>query len=401
MKRILAVIPTPTYGGPHNQAFRLYRPLLERGWEIIAVLPEEPGDGAARLASAGMQVLKRPFHRLRKQLDPRYHLHYVRTFFTSLNDLRRLIGELGIDLVQAHSIQNPLGAIAGDLEGVAVVWQLLSSLAPLPLKLATLPVLLRCADVAMSAGRRTAELHPGISLLKERLIPFYPPVDSAVFRPAGDEQPACKARLGVPPDGLVVGALGIVNRFKAYETLAEAAALVLQQFPNAWFRILGSASAANADYQARLKMRIRKLGLQEDDRFKILDPGVQAAELMRGFDIYISTSITEGAPTSMIEAMATGLPAIATRVGSVEEIVADGLSGMLVPPRRPDLTAQAILQLIRDPDLRHTMGENGRRLALEKFELSACLDAHLAAYEMALAHRLYRHSGHQRRLQGT
>ena len=98
------------------------------------------------------------------------------------------------------------------------------------------------------------------------------------------------------------------------------------------------------------------------------------AAVLRAADIHVSASHTEGFPNNILEAMCTGLPVIATAVGGVPEMVVDGRTGLLVPPKDPAAMARALESLSNDPQRRTAMGEAGRSL-VSSFSLERCVGA--------------------------
>jgi len=111
-----------------------------------------------------------------------------------------------------------------------------------------------------------------------------------------------------------------------------------------------------------------------------------AAVLARA-DVFVLSSTSEGLPLSILEAMAAGLPVVASSVGGVPEAVEDGATGLLVPPRDPVRLAAALERLLVDPALRRRLGSNGRERVREHFGLEAFQQAHVAVYRRALARR--------------
>ena len=99
------------------------------------------------------------------------------------------------------------------------------------------------------------------------------------------------------------------------------------------------------------------------------------------------SSRSEGAPFSILEAMAAGLPVVATDVGGVRELVADGETGLLVPAGDPARLAEALRSLLADPALRRRLGAAGHARARERFDLRALRDAHLELYARELTRR--------------
>jgi glycosyltransferase involved in cell wall biosynthesis len=103
-------------------------------------------------------------------------------------------------------------------------------------------------------------------------------------------------------------------------------------------------------------------------------------------DVLLHSSVTEGLPTAVLEAMATALPVVVTDAGGTREAVTDGREGLVVPPRDPEALAGAVERLWSDPALRVAMGEAGRRRAVADFTLDAQVRSFAAMYE-ALAER--------------
>ena len=94
-------------------------------------------------------------------------------------------------------------------------------------------------------------------------------------------------------------------------------------------------------------------------------------EIMRGLDVFVLPSLAEGISNTILEAMATGLPVIATATGGNPELVEDGVTGMLVPPASIEAMAAAILDYVRQPAVRQRHGRQARETVLERFSLSA------------------------------
>jgi glycosyltransferase involved in cell wall biosynthesis len=385
---VLAVIHHNIFGGPHNQVLRLHRPLLDRGWQTVAVLPAEPGNAAERLRMGGVEVLQIPLHRPRKTWRPGAHVGLVLGALPEVVALRCAIRSEGASLVQVFGPLYPHGAVAARLEGVPVVWQLLGTFAPAPVRLAMMPAVLTLSDVLMTTGFSVARAHPGARTLGRRLVPFYPPVDATEFRPDPARRAQARRELGVPPDGLLIGTVGNFNRTKGHEIFVRVASEIRRFTSKVHFRILGADTPTHsAYYESHVRDLAERLGLLSNDVLRFADPGARVAEFLPGFDIFVLTSRSEGVPTSALEAMSCGLPVVATDVGAVREVVKDGITGRVTSAGKPHAIASAILDLIHDPNLRSSMGFAGRRRAVEKYDTEVCVRTHLAAFEMAIAHR--------------
>ena len=384
-RRILFIIHTPTFGGPHNQALRLHRALLERGWEQIVLTTNEQGNGAERLSVAGIQVIKMPLHRMRATLDPRIQFAFFKGLVPEIASIRRIIRELNVDIVQVAGVQNIHGALAAKQEKVPIVWQLLSTYAPPLVRRILSPMVARLADVIMVTGKGTLLGHPGLEKLRDRVVIFFPPVDTREFRPDQSRRLSARAEMGVPPDALLVGTVGNFNRQKRHDILVKAAFRCIQQFPDLYVRILGAPTLSHLKYYERnVKALADKLGLLKDGRLKFMSPGARVAHFLPAFDVFVLTSMAEGIPTVVLEAMACGLPVVASNVGSVAEVIRDGKTGFVVPQFRPDAVAEAVNHLLMSPELRLEMGKEARNVAEQLYDIERCADIHARAYELAL-----------------
>jgi glycosyltransferase involved in cell wall biosynthesis len=395
-RRVLAVIHGPVYGGGFNQLVQLTEPLRGQGWEMLIGAPDEPGGAVDRLREQGMDPVVLSLHRLRATPDPRVQARFLRTIWPEIQSLRRVIRERDVQLVQAHGDTNPHVAIAGHLEGVAVVWQIYDTRTPRPLRRLTMPFVTRIADCITTWGEGLARVHPGTETLGERHMVVFPPVDSDRFRPDPDRRRAAREELGVTEDAFLLGAVGNRNPTKGFEWLARAMALVRGEQPAVQARILGAPSPPHAAYQRSVLDEVASLGLE--GAFEMRDAGSRVPELMPAFDALVLSSVprSEGIPTVILEAMSCGIPVVATDVGAIREVLISGEAGMLVRPEDPPALAAAILALVRDPDAAQEMGRRGRELVEQRYSLDRCAERHLRAYELALEHRRRRNSRRQK-----
>ena len=387
--RLVTVSHGPVFGGAHNQMLRLSQPLLSHGIETLPVLPDEPGNAAGRLREGGLEVTALPLQRLRATADPGTQLRFGAALRGDIRRLRGAIRSLGADVVQVHGPTNPQAAIAASLEEVPVVWQLLDTRAPAALRRLTMPLVTRLADVVMTTGLAVADAHPGAAGLGERLVPYVPPVDTLAFASAAELRPLARRELALPDRTIALGTVGNLNPQKGHEWLLRAAARVRQGGADVRVRILGARGDAHPGLADDLRREAATLGLESPDRFDVVDPGARVRELLPALDVFLMTAVprSEGMPTAVIEAMACGLPVVATDVGGVRELVDDGETGFVVPPLDAGAIAAAAGRLAGDGDLRGRMGAAGATRARERLDIALSVEQHLQAYRQAASRR--------------
>lgn len=383
----LAVIHYPIFGGPHNRLTLLGPVLAEHGVSTTVVLPDGPGNAAERMRGAGLEVVQMPLRRLRARLDPRFHLAFARGLRADIRALRQLIRNREIDLVVIGGLVNPQGVFAARAEGAAVVWQIVDTRIPLFLRAAMMPAVDRLADAVMFGGEGLVRLYPGARRLRVPTAVSRPAVDTTRFVPSQDRRRAAREHFGVPHDAPLVGTLANVNPQKGIEYFVRAAAAVVRERPDAWFLIIGERDANNSRYLARIDSEIVRAGLGE--RMFFAGARFDVETLLPALDVKLVTSVpnSEGTTTTAMEAMACGVPVVATRVGAVDEVVEDEVTGLLVPSLDHASIAQATLRLLENPDTRAEMARRGRRRVEERFGLARSVELQLEIYERALKPR--------------
>jgi glycosyltransferase involved in cell wall biosynthesis len=384
--RALFVIHNPAFGGGYNEILVQRAGLEAAGWELLAATCAEPSSGADRLSAAGIDVTRLALHRLRATARPGPHLRLLAGFAPEVASLRRVIRDRAIDLVQVHGESNIHGAFAARLERRAVCFHLYDTRAPAALRRGMRPVVTTLAGSVTVTGQGTARAYPGLERLGSRLVITFPPVDPDRFRPDPEQRTAARAELGLPADELVIGAVGMRTPAKGHDLLIEAAVELFRAHPGMQLVILGGPSPGHLKYELALHESVARPQLE--DRIRFLDAGPRVPELLPAMDILVMPSRgAEGMPTAILEAMACGLPVVATDIAAVREEVEDGVSGLVVPPGDAGALQSAIETLANDSALRARMGAVGRARVTEMFTPQRAVANRLRAWELALAQR--------------
>jgi glycosyltransferase involved in cell wall biosynthesis len=195
-------------------------------------------------------------------------------------------------------------------------------------------------------------------------------------RPASPGGRVALAELGVPEGAPVVGNVAALTGHKDHATLLEAMALLRAQRPEARLVILGEG-----ELREPLEARTRALGLAD----RVIFAGFRRDldRLLPAFSVFCLSSELEGLGTSLLDAMAYGLPVVATAAGGIPEAVDDGVTGRLVAPRDPGALARALAEVLCDERRRADWGRAGRRRYLERFTTDRMVDETLRAIREA------------------
>jgi glycosyltransferase involved in cell wall biosynthesis len=184
----------------------------------------------------------------------------------------------------------------------------------------------------------------------------------------------------LPHGAPVVGNVAALVPHKGQRYLIDAALLVVQQVPDARFVILGEG-----ELREHLEKYVRDHRLEKH----VLLPGFRTDVLgcLKSFDLFVMSSVTEGLGTSLLDAMAAGRPIVATTAGGIPEIVADGVNGLLVPPRDAHALADAIVRALKDADLRRRLGEAGFARVNQRFTVDHMVAGTADVYQRVLSSR--------------
>ena len=215
-----------------------------------------------------------------------------------------------------------------------------------------------------------------------KIVQIYNGVDTARFHPGDGRRPLTDA-LGLS-GRLLLGTVGRLSAEKDQLTLVRAYLLLLARVPALAQR---SALLVVGEGPLRGELEAALAAAPADHRAAVhlLGPRDDVPALMREWDLFVLPSRTEGISNTILEAMASGLPVLATAVGGNPELVVDGETGRLVPRDDPEAMAEALAALLADLDALRGMGAAGRARAEERFSIEAMVAKYLSLYDQLLA----------------
>lgn len=221
-----------------------------------------------------------------------------------------------------------------------------------------------------------------IAVLPARVTQIHNGVDCAKFHPAGErrEQLPCVGFAG--PEQFVIGTVGRMQEVKDPLTLARAFVLLKQGMPWAEQR-LRLVMIGDGPLRERVRTLLANAGLAQ---YAWL-PGERddVSRIMRSFDLFVLPSLAEGISNTILEAMASGLPVLATAVGGNPELIEAGVTGTLVPRDDAESMARAMRAYAESAELCRRQGSEARRTVERRFGMEAMVDAYMAIYDNLLA----------------
>lgn len=358
--KILLVIRQLIIGGAESQTYELARGLDRDKFEVVVCSLQEGGYFAPKLQAEGIPV---------RVVKKRWR--YDLTVVPRLVSLFRRENPAIVHCVMWTA--NMWGGLAAKLAGVPrIVMSIRSTgigLEKTKLHHLTGPPIYKLADIALAnsvAVRNYVVQEEGVRPGKIQII--YNGIDLDRFgkRLGREEVVKVRTELGLPSDGPVVGIVANLSPPKDYPTFLRAAAKVVRHNPEVYFLIVG-----DGPLRASLEAETARLGLAGQVVFA--GQRTNLNRFLACMDVFILCSVREGFSNALIEAMAIGLPVIATRVGGNIEAVVDGDSGFLFSAGDDEALSRLILRLISDPAKSRSLGEHGRTRVRRDFSMAKYL----------------------------
>lgn len=344
----------PLGGGAENLLLVLAKNIDRSKFNLTFCCLRSGGYIADRLKAEGFNVFCFGNYRLR-------HL-YKKVF-----DVIKLIKVEDINIVQTHLIEGNLwGRICAYLSRLPLVCKTEHSMLPEVWKNGTIKdrvrltidrILDRVSDCIIYVSESQMRIINQGKHYPHKHIVIHNAIDEKRFI-VDKTRDSIRRLHGFSSEDVVIGIVGRLVPHKGHDYLFEAVKSVKEKHDGIKILVIGSGPE-----EARLKRLVKASGL--DALF--LSDRDDVPELMKSMDIYVQPSLRETFGITIAEAMFSGLPVVATRIGGIPEVVADGETGILIPERDSDALKNTLLRLIENPDMAKNMGERGRDVAASKF----------------------------------
>ncbi len=298
--------------------------------------------------------------------------------------LTRLLKNAGPDIVHTHgyfaSVIGRLAARKAHIPGIvthvhSTYWDYEKRHIRTERKLSRFTHKIICCSKAVENFVRDFE-----NIKDSKTIMIYNGVDEDKFSKHKDSR-SIRAELGIDEGSPVVGTVSALTPHKGHIHLIQAASSVLGTFPSTRFLIVGDGFL-----RARLEDQAKNLNISSSVIFT--GERKDIPEILSLMDIFVLPSFSrEGLGLAILEAMAVGRPVVATEIGGIPEAVIQGKTGLLVPPGDSEEMAQAIIQILQDPEKAKSMGEKGRARVKERFTKTKMLSEIQNVYQSLISHR--------------
>jgi glycosyltransferase involved in cell wall biosynthesis len=368
--RVVHIIDRLNVGGAQKQVLVFASQARAYGINMTVIsLSEEPDSKVeAELREYGIPVATFPAPRL-------FQLR-------RLNQLIQILRDGNFDIIQTHlHYSNILGSLAGRLVNIPVVSMLHSTGYSLNNKTADLikdkieHLALRYLSThVIAVGFKVADVYQ--SHLRRKSIEVISNAVSTISSLPDEERISVRKELSISPSQPVLITVGRFVPPKSYEDLVDAFAKLLDEHPNTVLIMIGDGPLFS-----RVKAHITSLNLQESVR--LLGERDDVPRFLASSDVYVSSSIWEGLPMAVLEAMMAGLPVVATEVGDIPRII-DSSVGRVVPASKPKLLASAIEFLLDNDSARKKMGIAAQEYAVHHFSVDIWMEKLLNLYRLCL-----------------
>jgi glycosyltransferase involved in cell wall biosynthesis len=340
------------WGGQEIRILREMTGIRERGYRVLLACPPEAAL-AARAHAAGFEVLA-------MTMDKRH-------MWLGVQALRKRIREHRVDLINTHSSTDSwIGSIAGRLEHKAVLRTRHISSRLNGNVFTRLLYGRLCHEVITTGEFIRSQLIRDLRLNPDRVRSI--PTGIAVSDYVHAEGGRVRRTLGIAEEAPVLGIAAVLRSWKGHLVLLDAMSSIRQAFPHVQLLIAGEGPMRRAIEERIAELQLGGNVIMTGHREDI-------ADVVDAFDIAVMASYaSEGIPQFALQAMASGKPVVATRVGGIPEVVRERETGLLVDPRDPEGLARAVIELLNDAEGRDRMGERGRRCVASHHSIERMLD---------------------------
>lgn len=237
--------------------------------------------------------------------------------------------------------------------------------------------IVRRADKIIAVSEEIAKKMKLAGIAKGKICLIENGVNLEMFTTNSSSQ-AIKESLGIKKEALVVGTVGALTREKGHQYLLRAALKVIRIYPKAIFLLVGDGIE-----RPGLEKTASSLGIKNSVIFAGMRKDVP--EILSILNVFVLPSLNEGLPMALLEAQAAQIPVVATRVGAIPDVLQDGVTGILIPPKDPQAIAEAIIMILSDRKIALRMAQRGFERVRDNFSAEKMANKYLSIYKELLS----------------
>ncbi|MGB4504743.1 MAG: glycosyltransferase family 4 protein [Syntrophaceticus sp.] len=361
----------PAQGGMKKHLVTLFEGLEKEGFALYLAAP----------ASSDLTVVLRPFTRKTFMIQFDENNNPLQNW-RAICSLAQIIRNEKIDLVHTHGVRaGMIGQTAALLARCRKVLATIHNMHNTTLPFANVLRILQSSLMRLAVSHTITvsetlkyELERHMWIPQEKTTVIYNGIDSDLFLSSAG---ISRAAVGIPEDVPVIGTVARLEPAKGIKYLLEAAYLIDKEYGPVYFLIVGDGPDRES-----LQQQARMLGIEEKVIFYGFSSDIPS--LLPVFDIAAIPSLREGMSIFCLEALAAGLPVVASAVGGLTEIISPEKTGFLVPPGDPQALAETLLLLLHNREMAVSLGSKGKEMVVQYFTCSRMIEKTKEIYTMVL-----------------
>ena len=364
--KICHVITRMIVGGAQENTLFTIIGHIQKGHEVVLVTGPSPGPEGELLKKADFPAFEVvEFPSLVREINP---IQDIKAYF----ELKKFFRERKFDVVHTHSSKaGIIGRVAAWNAGVPLVVHTVHGQAFHPYEKPWKNYIYKASErwaarhshriYAVAQAMIDQCVQAGIAPAEKYQV-VYSGMEIGKFLNSTPE-PDLRKQLGIPEKVKVIGAVARLFPQKGYEYFVPAAGKIVEKYPDTHFLVVG-----NGTMREELDRQIKSMGLADRFHFAGLVPPDQVYRYIAQMDILLHLSLHEGLPRAVVQALASGKPAIGFALDGTPEVVFDNQTGFLARPENVDSVVEGVLKILGDPALAEQMGRNGKQFVAQKFD---------------------------------
>ena len=365
-KKILQLISSTGFFGAEKVMLQLSSSLCASGYEVyVGVLGNNSGSHMEVARAAEKNGLRLKIFDCRGKFD-----------LETIRMLRKFIKKEQIDIVHSHGYKSNLygltAAYALDAKKVTTCHNWLSSEIKMKIYEIIDKLMLRSFDKVIAVSENLSKEILVTGIFADKVVTIANGIDILKYS-SGHQSLELKKAFGLEDKDLIIGAVGRLSEEKGHEYLIKAFKNVAEKLPNCKLMIVGDGTLRES-----LEVLVRSLEIED----KVIFTGIRddIPELLKIMDLFVLPSLDEEMPLALLEAMAAGVPIVATAVGAVPSVIADQHLGKVVKPKDVRCITEAAIELLQNSEKAHRCAQAAFDEVVRRFSLKAMVDKYESAY---------------------